>query len=87
MSEPTPAIAAENATMADALDMRSLTLIGVIEGQEGPAALLRSSRGAIARVSLGEQVFGVQITAIGEEQVILTNRWGQSETLVLPGQS
>ncbi len=87
MSDANNALAGANATVPDAIEMRSLSLIGVMQAQDGPAALLRSARGQIARVTVGAEVFGVQITAIGEEEVIYTNRWGQSETLSIPGQS
>lgn len=84
MAEQSSALVGAHATVEDALDMRSLTVIGVVEAFDGPAALLRSSRGDIARVAVGEEAFGVTITAIGTEEVILTNRWGQTEALALP---
>ena len=37
-----------------------------------------------ARLQIGEEAFGVRVTAIGETEVILTNRWGQPESLALP---
>ncbi len=85
MPEPDPALAAAKATMPDALDLRSLALIGVMDAYDGPAALLRSARGGIARVTVGQEAFGAQITAIGEAQVIVTDRWGRTLALELPG--
>ena len=84
MSEPTPALAAEKATLPDALELHTLALIGLIDAQGGPAALLRSAQGQIARVHVGEVAFGANITAIGTDQVILTDRWGRTQTLTLP---
>jgi hypothetical protein len=84
MSDSSAALAADKATMPDALDLRALTVIGVINAPSGAAALLRSSRGQIARVSVGGEAFGVQITAIGDDQVLLTDRWGRTQALHLP---
>lgn len=84
MSDQIAPLAGEKATVPDALDLRALTLIGVMEAHDGAAALLRSSRGRIARVGVGEEAFGVQITAISTEQVILTDRWGRTQALQLP---
>ncbi|EBA11599.1 hypothetical protein RCCS2_16761 [Roseobacter sp. CCS2] len=55
-----------------------------MDAHDGMAALLRSSRGQIARVQVGDTAFGMQITAIGDEQILLTNRWGRTEALELP---
>ncbi len=86
MSEPDPntALAGANATMPDALTLNDLSVIGLINAHDGATALLRSSRGQIARVHVGDEAFGVRITAISDQQVILTNRWGQTEALQLP---
>lgn len=86
MSDPNSnaAIAAANATMPDALALNQLSVIGVMDAHDGTAALLRSARGRIARVHVGDEAFGVRITAIGDDQVLLTNRWGQTQALQLP---
>ncbi|WP_156788529.1 hypothetical protein [Roseobacter sp. CCS2] len=73
-----------NATKPDALELNSLSVIGLMDAHDGMAALLRSSRGQIARVQVGDTAFGMQITAIGDEQILLTNRWGRTEALELP---
>ena len=52
---------------------------------DGHAALLRSARGRIARVQTGTQVFGVTVTAIADNQVVLADRSGQTQTLGVPG--
>ena len=77
-------LAEAKATLPDALELNTLSVIGLMEAHDGVAALLRSSRGQIARVSVGDQVFGVQVTAIGDAQILLTDRWGRTQSLALP---
>ena len=77
-------VAAAKATLPDALALNELSVIGLMNTSNGQAALLRSSRGDIARVTVGEEVFGVRVTAISDEQILLTNRWGRTEALALP---
>jgi hypothetical protein len=84
MAETVNDAAAAAATLQDVLDLSSLQLLGVMQAHDGPIALIRSSRGDIARLHVGEVAFGVTITAIGDDTVILTNRWGQTEALGLP---
>lgn len=86
MSEipPNPALAAAKATLPDALELRSLSVIGLMQAHDGPTALLRSSRGQIARVHVGAAAFGVQIAAINDAQVVLIDRWGRTQSLALP---
>lgn len=84
MPESDTALAAATATLPDALDMHRLSLIGVVEAHDGQAALLRSARGNVVRVLVGQVAFGVQIKAIGAEQVILTDSWGRTQALELP---
>ncbi len=85
MSEQTPALAAAKATRADALTLNDLTVIGLMQAHDGPAALLRSPRGRIARVQVGAQAFGVTITGIGDDQVILTTRGGDTRAMRVAG--
>ena len=84
MSDTTPALVAVNATRPDVLALRSLTVIGVMRAYDGYAALLRSGRGRIARVQPGAQVFGVTVTAISDDRVVLADRTGQIQTLGVP---
>jgi len=77
-------LAGVNATVADALALNALAVIGVMDAHDGASALLRSSRGQIARVHVGDEAFGVRITAIGADQILLTDRWGRTQTLALP---
>lgn len=85
MSESTPAIVAEKATLGGVLPMNGLTIIGIFASQDGPAALMRSSRGQILRVTPGAQVLGVTVTAIGDATVMLVDGAGTSHALAVPG--
>ncbi|WP_106744647.1 hypothetical protein [Yoonia maritima] len=85
MTNETPSHVASSATQPDLLTLDTLTVIGVISGQAPPAALVRSSRGDIARVSPGETAFGVVIAAIDGNQVVLTDRVGTQHVLSVPG--
>jgi hypothetical protein len=71
MTTDTPANVAASATLPDLLSLENLAVIGVMTGQEAPAALIRSRRGDIARVTAGETAFGVTIAAIDATQVVL----------------
>jgi hypothetical protein len=84
MSEPDPILAGQKATRPDALDLSELSVIGVIDGHSGAAALLRASNGNLARVTPGDAAFGVTVTAIGDAQILLTDRWGRTQSLQLP---
>ncbi|KQB97740.1 hypothetical protein AL073_02035 [Loktanella sp. 1ANDIMAR09] len=77
-------LSGQKATLPDTLELRELSVIGLMDAHDGIAALLRSSRGEIARVQVGDRAFGVQITAIGDAQVLLTDRWGRTQSLALP---
>ncbi|MEO1641031.1 MAG: hypothetical protein AAFU41_17475 [Pseudomonadota bacterium] len=79
------ALAKAKATEEDVLDLHALTVIGVIDGHGGASALLRSSRGQIAKVSAGDSAFGVRVTAIGPDQVLLTNWLGQTTAYPVAG--
>jgi len=76
--------AAEAATIHDAIDLRALQVLGIMTAHDGPVALLRSSRGQIARIGLGGQAFGVEVIAIGQNSVTVKDRWGKSGALSLP---
>jgi hypothetical protein len=80
----TTGLAGTKATLPDTLELRALSVIGLMDAHDGTAALLRSSRGQIARVQVGDSAFGVQVTAIGDAQILLTDRWGQTQSLALP---
>lgn len=85
MTETTPAHVASQATIVDALSLRDLTVIGLMKAHDGPAALLRSARGRIARVNAGSTAFGVTVTAIADDHVLITDRSGTTTALRVPG--
>jgi len=74
---------AVHATTPDALVEHRLSVIGLMQAHDGTAALLRSSRGQIARVKAGDTAFGAQIIAISDAQIVLTDRWGRTQSLAL----
>lgn len=86
MSEPTsdPALAAAKATMPDALSLNALSVIGLMQAHDGATALLRSARGQVVRVHVGDDIFGGSVTAISDDLVVFTDRWGRVQTLQLP---
>lgn len=84
MPEQDTPTAAQTATVPAALELNNLNLIGLMAGQNGAAALLRASNGKIARVSAGDVAFGVTVTAIGEDMILMTDRWGRTRSLALP---
>jgi len=85
MTEQTPAQVARAATIQDALGMGNLTVIGLMRAHDGPAALLRSSRGRIARVTAGSRAFGYVVTAIADDYLLIADRSGASYRLTVPG--
>ena len=84
MAETDNSLAATAATLDGVLDLRALQLLGVMEAHDGLAALLRSPRGEIARLQVGEEAFGIRITAIGADHITVTDSRGQSGALALP---
>ncbi|MFN3664009.1 hypothetical protein [Yoonia sp.] len=84
MTQPEQTLASQQATVADALDLNSLTLIGLFSTTEGPAALIRSADGQVARVVPGEQALGITATAIGDAQVLVTGADGVTLAMRLP---
>lgn len=84
MSDPLPAPAGNHATRQGALDLGTLSVIGVMQASNGTAALLRSPEGEIARVLVGQEAFGVFVTAIGDDLILLTDRTGRTQSLALP---
>lgn len=84
MEDPDPTLARQHATLPDELHVGTLSVIGLIEAHDGAVALLRSSNGQIARVKTGDVAFGVTITAIDGAQILLTDRWGRTQSLQLP---
>ncbi|MEC7259373.1 MAG: pilus assembly protein PilP [Pseudomonadota bacterium] len=67
----TPEATARKATEQNALDMNALALLGTITAPGGRAALIRTPRGDIHRVTTGDRVAGAQVTAITDGRIHL----------------
>ena len=77
----TPQIVVDLATEQAKLDRTAL--IGVFGKQSAPGALIRLPDGAIARVTVGDNVAGGSVVAIDDDRLILT-RMGSEQVLRLP---
>lgn len=83
-SEPTATSVADIATQSATLPGRTPILIGTFGATDGPEALLRLPSGRVARVSPGDRVAGLRITAIGQG-MLQGERRGRMMTLTMPG--
>jgi Tfp pilus assembly protein PilP len=72
--------AQDAATLAEALPLDRLSLVGLFSGPDGSTALVRLPTGEIQRVAQGELIGGKRVTAISEDGLRLQNG---SEQLVL----
>jgi len=79
----TPATMAA-ATQKNALPRRGIVLLGTFVKPDGPYALIRAGNGRIARVSPGDSVGGLRITAI-EPGLVHTNRNNRPGRLRIAG--
>ena len=86
-SEPDSTLAEAQATAADALELDRLTLIGLMNTAEGPAALIRAANGKVERIVPGMRTLGVTVTAIGETQVLVTGSDGVTLAMYMPADS
>lgn len=77
--------AALAATQEGVLDTRTIQILGIMIAHDGRAAFLRAPHGAVARVHVGDSVFGLRVTGIDDRQVTVIDRWQQSSALTLPG--
>ena len=85
MTDTTPALVAEQATLAGVLPLDGLTVIGIYNTLGGYSALLRSARGQFARVTAGTQSLGVSVAAISDTTVMVVDGAGTSYALAVPG--
>lgn len=84
MSDPDSSVAEAQATTPDILALDRLTLIGLMNTPEGPAALIRAANGRVARIVPGMRTLGVTVTAIGDTQVLLTGSDGVTKAMQMP---
>ena len=83
-TQATPAAAAQVATNQDILPLRELVLIGTVTSGREHVAILRTERGQILRLALGEQRSGLFLRALGDGQATVVDRSGRATTLLLP---
>lgn len=84
MSE-TPPNVAQHASLPDALPQGEITVLGIFMTPETATALLRSPRGEITRLSPGESAFGVTLTAVADDAVMVQSARGAVTRLTIPG--
>ena len=82
-SIPTRASVAKQATVADAINLRQVNLIGVYGTNSNRYALVRLSNGKMQRVRVGDTLDGGKVAAIGDKELRYIKR-GQNLTLALP---
>ncbi|MCT8328049.1 hypothetical protein [Albidovulum sediminis] len=66
---PTTANVAKNATIANAIDLGELSLIGIVGSASRQRALVRTSKGRILTVSVGDKLDGGKVSGIGDGQL------------------
>lgn len=66
---PTRANVAKQATLAGAINLRKVNLIGVYGTSSNRRALVRLSNGKMQRVKVGDRLDGGQVAAIGEREI------------------
>lgn len=81
---PTTADVARNATETNALRLNQTNLIGVFGAANSRRALVRLSSGRVVRVSVGDQLDGGRVTAIGEDALRYTSG-GREQVLEIGG--
>ncbi len=80
---PTSASVARQATMEDAIRLRSLNLIGVYGAEGDRRALVRLPSGRYVKVRVGDRLDGGQIAAIGQNELRYV-KGGRNITLKIP---
>ncbi|WP_157057421.1 hypothetical protein [Loktanella sp. 3ANDIMAR09] len=84
-TNPVPANVAQIAVAEEKLDMTKLALIGLRLSQNGNAALIRTARGAISQVTIGDRVDNMTVVAVSEHGLSLLDRRGVTRRLTMPG--
>ena len=82
-SGPIPGGVAANATLAQAMDLREVNLIGVFGRPNDRRALVRLANGRYVRVGVGDSLDGGQVAAIGDNALNYVKR-GQTITIAIP---
>ncbi len=81
----TPPATKAAATQKNALPRRGIVLLGTFVKPDGPYALIRASDGRVTRVSPGDSIGGLHITAI-EAGLIHINRNNRPGRLRIAGE-
>jgi hypothetical protein len=66
---PTTANVAKNATIANAIDLGEMSLIGIVGSASRQRALVRTSKGRILTVTVGDKLDGGKVSGIGDGQL------------------
>ena len=82
-SGPVSGDVAANATLAEAIDLREVNLIGVFGRPNDRRALVRLANGRYVRVGVGDSLDGGQVAAIGDNALNYVKR-GQTITIAIP---
>ena len=82
-SGPVSGGVATAATLEQAIDLRSVNLIGVFGRPNDRRALVRLSNGRYVRVAVGDSLDGGQVAAIGDNALNYVKR-GQTITIAIP---
>ncbi len=80
---PTRASVAKEATVANAINLGNINLIGVYGSSANRRALIRLSTGKYVKVQVGDRVDGGQVAAISASEVLYIKR-GRKVTLAMP---
>lgn len=78
------AVVTVNAVTQDVLAMHELSLIGLFFAGEKGRALIRTSRGEIATVTVGDQIGRKTVVAIAPDALILAAPSGAQTVLQMP---
>jgi len=80
---PTSASVAKRATVKNAISLNRLSLIGVFGAESRRQALVRTSRGKIVKVKVGDRLDSGQVSAIGEHELYYVKN-GRNIRLTMP---
>jgi type IV pilus biogenesis protein PilP len=83
-SFPRRASVANNATIANIIELNRTNLIGVFGTTRNAIALIRLASGRVIKVKVGDQFDGWKVLTIDKDKIKLANGKKQ-ETLRLPG--
>jgi hypothetical protein len=80
---PTKASVAKNATVANAINLSKINLIGVYGSPSERRALVRLSNGKYVKVKVGDRIDGGKVAAIGEAELVYV-KGSKQHRLALP---